>query len=171
LDPDGDGLPSIVEAGCGSNPNGASSVPERSDTPVDDDGDTLVNEVLPAGAAAFDCDRDGYIGARESLIGTSDQDPCGGSGWPSDLFPGTPGGFQYNTLNIQDLGTFIIPVRRFGTSPGHPNFNLRWDLVPGGTIGGAINIQDIAATITGASGYPPMLGGQKAFGKACPYAP
>jgi parallel beta-helix repeat protein len=170
-DDDNDALSDGVEIGCGSDPLSPASLPERIDTPGDDDGDTLVNEALPPGAEAYDCDGDGYAGTREANVTTSDQDPCGGSGWPSDLFPGTPGGFQYNTLNIQDLGTFIAPVRRFGTSPGHPNFSVRWDLVPGGTIGGAINIQDIAATITGASGFPPMLGTQKAFGKTCPYAP
>jgi hypothetical protein len=168
---DNDMLADVAETACGSNPLSASSLPERIDTPGDDDGDTFVNEALPAGAQAYDCDGDGYIGTREANVTTSDQDPCGGSGWPSDLFPGTPGGFQYNTLNIQDLGTFIAPVRRFGTSPGDPNFSVRWDLVPGGTIGGTINLQDIAATVTGASGFPPMLGTQKAFGKACPYAP
>jgi Ca2+-binding RTX toxin-like protein len=178
IDDDGDGwindgCPGASETvACGASALNAASRPERIDTPGDDDGDTLVNEALPPGAAAYDCDGDGYAGTREANVTTSDQDPCGGSGWPSDLFPSTPGGFQYNTLNIQDLGSFIAPVRRMGTSLGNPNFSVRWDLVPGGTIGGAINLQDIAATVTGASGFPPMLGGQqKAFGKVCPYAP
>jgi hypothetical protein len=43
--------------------------------------------------------------------------------------------------------------------------------VPGGTIGGRINLQDVAATFTGATGHPPMFGGLRAFGKTCPYAP
>jgi hypothetical protein len=157
-----------VEVACGSDPENAGSVPERIDTPGDDDGDTLVNEALPAGAEAYDCDGDGYIGTAENHVTTSDQDPCGGSGWPSDLKAGE---FQPNTLNIEDLGSFLTPVRRFGKSPGDPEFHPRWDLVPGGTIGGAINLEDIAATITGPSGFPPMLDGLRAFGKMCPYPP
>jgi hypothetical protein len=168
---DADSWTDLSEIACGSDLSDAASLPERTDTPADDDGDTLVNEALPPGAEAYDCDGDGYIGGREGSITTSDQDPCGANGWPSDFVTGTPGGFQYNTFNVQDLGSFLAPVRRFGTSPGHPNFSLRWDLVPGGTIGGAINLQDIAATITGASGFPAMFGGQKAFGRTCPYAP
>ena len=168
---DNDRLTDSEEGQCGSLPADANSLPERTDTPTDDDGDTFANEPLPPDAWVYDCDGDGYRGYFETNVTTSDQDPCGGSGWPSDLFPGTPGGSEYNTLNIQDLGTFITPVRRFGTSPGNPNFHVRWDLVPGGEIGGAINLQDIAATVTGASGYPPMFGGLRAFGQTCPWAP
>jgi hypothetical protein len=123
---------------------------------------------LPPGSATADCDRDGYVGSREALIGTSDQDPCGATGWPSDL---VPGGFQPNRLNVQDLASFLTPARLVGKNPGHQDFDARWDLVPGGTIGGTINVQDIAATIAGASGHPPMFGGARAFGKACPWAP
>jgi Ca2+-binding RTX toxin-like protein len=177
IDDDGDGwindgCPGASETNaCGARALDAASRPERLDTPGDDDGDTLVNEPLPPGAEAYDCDGDGYVGTAEAHVTTSDQDPCGGTGWPSDLYPGTPGGFQYNTLNVQDLGSFITPVRRFGTSPGDPDFDVRWDLVPGGTIGGAINLQDVAATIVGPMGYPPMFGGLRAFGKACPWPP
>jgi hypothetical protein len=167
-DEDSDGLRDINEGPCGSDPLLASSLPERLDTPADDDGDTLVNEALPPGAEAYDCDGDGYTGTVEAHVTTSDQDPCGGSGWPSDL---VPGGFQPNALNVQDVASFLTPVRRIGKSPPHADYNARWDLVPGGTIGGAINVQDIAATIAGPSGYPPMFGGARAFGKACPWAP
>jgi len=181
LDTDGDGvgdgcdhnddndiLADAAEIACGSDPLSPTSLPERLDTPGDDDGDTLVNEPLPPGAEAYDCDGDGYVGTAESHVSTSDQDPCGGTGWPSDL---VPGGLQPNRLNIQDLGSFITPVRRFGKSPPHPDFDVRWDLVPGGTIGGAINLQDVAALVVGPTGYPPMFGGLRAFGKACPWAP
>ena len=144
-------------------------MPERSDTPGDDDGDGQFNEALPPGAAAHDCDRDGYKGSVESNVTTSDQDPCGGTGWPSDL---VPGGIQSNTLNIEDLGSFIVPVRRLGTSSGDPGFDVRWDLVPGRTVGETINIQDVGATVLGVSAYPPMFGGAtRAFGKTCPYVP
>jgi hypothetical protein len=165
---DNDGFPDGVEVPCGSDHLLAASVPERRDTAANDDGDQSFNEPLPPGAGPHDCDGDGYKGTAESNASTSDQDPCGISGWPSDLLPG---GINANALNVQDLGTFLTPVRRFGTSPGHPDFDQRWDLLPGGTIGGAINLSDVAAPITGSSGYPLMLGGQRAFGKTCPFPP
>ena len=84
-DTDGDLVKNLTETRCGSNPSIAGSLPERIDTPGDDDADTLVNEALPPGAAAYDCDGDGYAWTREANATTSDQDPCGGSGWPSDL--------------------------------------------------------------------------------------
>ena len=164
-----DGCPGATEiVACGANAIGPSSVPERTDTPGDDDGDTLVNEPLPPGAQAFDCDGDGYIGSREGSITTSDQDPCGGTGWPSDLLPG---GLFPNTLTVQDVASFVTPVRRLGTSLGDQNFSARWDLVPGSVVGATINVQDIIVLVTGATGYPPMFGGQRAFGNACPYPP
>jgi subtilisin-like proprotein convertase family protein len=167
-DSDGDTLSNETESACGSDLLVTGSRPERVDTPADDDADTLVNESLPASARAFDCDGDGYVGLSESHVTTSDQDPCGGNGWPSDVFSG---GFQANTVNVQDLANFLTPVRRLGTGPGHPDFGPRWDLVPGGTIGGAINVQDLAAMIAGASGHPPMFHLQRAFGKPCPWPP
>jgi CSLREA domain-containing protein len=153
---------------CGSQALDPASVPERTDTPTDDDGDTVANEPLPPGAAAYDCDGDGYVGTAEGNVSTGDQDPCGGTGWPSDL---APGGLQPNALNIQDLGSFLVPVRRIGTSPGDPGFNARWDLVPGAVIGKHIAVTDIAATVVGASGNPPMFGGLRAYGRTCPWAP
>jgi hypothetical protein len=88
--------------------------------------------------------------------------------WPADLISG---GFQPNTLNVQDVGSFLTPVRRLGTSPGDANFAARWDLIPGSTAGKHINVADVASLIAGASGYPPMFGGQRAFGQTCPYPP
>jgi hypothetical protein len=168
LDSDGDRFTDLTETVCGSNAASAASVPERIDTPGDDDGDTLVNEALPPGAGAFDCDGDGYIGSTETHVTTSDQDPCGSNGWPSDLMSGP---WQPNTLNIQDLGSFLMPVRRLGTSAGDAAFDVRWDLMPGSTGGPTIDIADLAAMINGPSGYPPMFGGLRAYGKTCPYAP
>ena len=135
---------------------------------MDDDGDTLVNEPLPPEASVFDCDGDGYIGATETHVTTSDQDPCGVNAWPSDLAQGQ---WQSNALNIQDLGSFLLPLRRLGTSLGNPAFDVRWDLAPGSAGGPTLDIDDLSATINGASGYPPMFGGLRAFGKTCPYAP
>jgi hypothetical protein len=167
-DDDRDGMVDTLESACGSDAFSAPSSPERIDTPGDDDGDTFVNEGLPAGAGAFDCDGDGYMGSVEGGATTSDQDPCGASGWPSDIVSTDA---SANRLDLQDLGSFVAPVRRLGTSPGHPRFGARWDLVPGSVVGPAINVQDIGALFTGASGYPPMLGGQRAFGLTCPFAP
>jgi hypothetical protein len=82
-----------------------------------------------------------------------------------------PGGFQPNAVNVQDLASFVVPVRRLGTSPGDAGFDPRWDIVPGSTSGATINLQDVAALVSGGSGNPPMLGGQRALGRACPFAP
>jgi hypothetical protein len=46
------------------------------------------------------------------------------------------------------------------------------DLVPGTTFGQEINVQDLAAMTSGATGSPPMLEGVRAFGgPACPTPP
>jgi hypothetical protein len=90
-------------------------IPERLDGPfagVDDDGDAAIDEALPAGSDAFDCDGDGWTGAEEQLIfsaGTTatDQDACGNNGWAADLAP--LGG--NNAVNIQDLNSFLAPYR------------------------------------------------------------
>ena len=51
-----DGCPGFTEVtACGSDHLDAASVPERVDTPGDDDGDGLTNEPLPPGAEAYDC--------------------------------------------------------------------------------------------------------------------
>jgi hypothetical protein len=74
-------------------------------------------------------------------------------------------------LNTQDLASFIAPERHLGTSPGDDKYSPRWDLVPGSNFGKEINIQDMTALFAGASAYPAMFGGQRAFGNTCPYAP
>jgi len=65
----------------------------------------------------------------------------------------------------------VAPVRRLGKSPGELGYSIRWDLVPGTVSGAHVNVQDLAALFMGATGYPPMLGGQRAFGRECPFAP
>jgi hypothetical protein len=175
VDADGDKVRSTDETNCGSDPNDGSRRPERVDGAflgTDDDGDVAVDEALPPGAGNYDCDGDGYKGSAETSIfsggGNGDRDPCGTNGWPSDL---SPGGIQPNTFNIQDLGTFLVPVRRIGTSVGDPGYNARWDVVPGSVIGEHIAVTDIAATVTGLSGFPPMFNGLRAYTKTCPWAP
>jgi glucose/arabinose dehydrogenase len=174
-DDDNDGILDADETTCGSDPLNGASLPERIDgvfAGVDDDGDTEIDEPLPPGSEDFDCDRDGFTGATEMHIGLDDRDPCGNDGWPLDLYASTPGGFQYNMVNIQDLGSYVTPVRRMNTSENDDGFDIRWDLVPGSTFGEQINVADLSALVTGATGYPPMLEGVRAFaGPSCPWAP
>jgi hypothetical protein len=115
-----------------------------------------------------DQDNDGFTGVAEAHVGTNAADPCGQTAWPADL---VSTGMSTNDIDIQDLASFVAPVRRLNTSPGdEPAFNVRWDLVPGsGGIGEHINVADLAKITTL---YPPMLEGARAFGgPACPYAP
>jgi hypothetical protein len=113
-----------------------------------------------------DLDGDGFSNEAEALgIGTRADRACG-DGWPSNLVNAS---FSFNKLDIVDLASYIAPVRRFQTSPGDANFDVRWDLQPGSAIGEQINIADIGATISGPSGYPPMFNGQRAFNKTCPF--
>jgi len=162
-----------LEGQCGSDSANSGRVPERIDgafAGADDDGDTQIDEPLPPGSSSYDCDRDGYTGQRESQIfgiSVGDQDPCGTNGWPSDLV----GGAQSSALTVADLGSFVAPIRRLNTSPGDWQFKARWDLIPGTTSGEQINLMDVAALISATSGYPPMLDGERAFGKTCPWAP
>ena len=193
-----DGCPSAgtETGGCGSNAGSTTLRPERLDGPfgaVDDDGDTAVDEALPGGSDGLDCDGDGWTGAQEQLIfsaGTTanDQDSCGNNGWAADLAP--PGN---NVVNIQDLNSFLAPMR---PDDGHGTFNkfghpldddgdtvidaamARWNLAPSPhTSSTLINIQDLNALITGAAGSParpPMFGGLPAFytnGGLCPWPP
>jgi hypothetical protein len=172
-DDDNDGSPDELEGLCGSDSLRHDQVPERIDgvfAGVDDDGDQAIDEELPAAASPYDCDQDGYVGARETHIfggaATGDQDPCGAGGWPSDLVPGGP---QPNALTLEDLGSFVAPARRLGALPGDTNFEVRWDLVPDVAAGNEINYIDLAALISGSSGYPPMFAGERALGRSCPW--
>ncbi len=118
----------------------------------------------PTAPPTSDNDGDGWTYAAEGWIGTDPADPCGGNAWPADL---VSEGTSLNKLDIADLSSFIAPLRRLGTSPGYPNFNPRWDLVPGSTFGKYINISDMAALVSGKTGYPLMFGGGRAFGQTC----
>jgi hypothetical protein len=71
---------------------------------------------------------------------------------------------------MQDLLSFVAPVRRLGSDMGEVSFSPRWDLVAGaGVLGSAINIQDVTALIAGVTAHPPMFGGGQAFGRICPF--
>jgi len=91
MDDDNDQIDDATEPPCGGDALNASLRPERIDGAflgVDDDGDTQVDEGLPAGAEAYDCDGDGFVGSIEIAIGTEQQAFCtGGSvadAWPLD---------------------------------------------------------------------------------------
>jgi hypothetical protein len=63
------GSATVHELTCGYDGLAGTFRPERIDgafAGVDDDGDALIDEALPAGAAGFDCDGDGYTGAAEA---------------------------------------------------------------------------------------------------------
>ena len=193
---DNDALSDAAEAACGSDALASASVPERIDgafASVDDDGDTAVDESLPAGTANFDCDGDGYKGSAENHVfsylpqTTGDQKTCqeydasfpGGAAhirpskrWPADIASSNP--FSFNKVNIQDLSSFTSPIRYLNQDVGTDPMDVRFDLVPGaGVFADDINIADMAALTTGGSGSPPMLGGGvRAFnGPVCLYAP
>jgi len=174
-DSDADGV--LDELSCGSNPTNAGQRPERKDgifAGVDDDGDGLVDEILPPGAQNYDCDGDGFKGSTETAIYAQvlakDQDPCGTDANPLDFASGSVPN-STNKINIVDLQTFILPVRRLGASPGETEFNVRWDLVPGpGLFSDHINVADLQKM---AFLLPPMLGGatREFNGPVCPWAP
>jgi hypothetical protein len=174
-DDDNDMLLDTAEIGCGSNALNANSRPERIDTPGDDDRDNQVNEPLPPGAAAEDCDADGFAGSAETNLTTNDQDPCGANGWPAELVGGD------NLLSIVDINSFLYPLRGDGSfhKLGHsvPDAQdasiARWNLEPNGLI----SIGDLNALNPGViapTSHPPMFGGQPALftnGGRCPWPP
>jgi hypothetical protein len=188
-DDDNDKVTDSDEANCGSNSRDASRRPERIDGPfagVDDDGDTLIDEPLPSGAASYDCDGDGYKGSAEDHVFSylpqtnGDQKTCQeydtsfpnsthkpSKRWPADL---NGSAFSLNKINISDLAAFINPIRYLNQDVGTDPNDVRFDLVPGSTVGTDINVADMAALTTGVSGFPPMLSGSRAFnGPVCPY--
>lgn len=168
-DYDNDGVWDAVESPCGADPLDLTppfSRPERVDLPGDDDGDLLDGEALPTGAESYDCDGDGYTGTVEAHVfsdtNVRDQDPCGTDAWPADFI----GGASANLITLTDLASFVAPVRHFGSSPGDAGFDVRWDVVPGGT-GSVINLADLGSLVTV---KPAMFGGAKAFnGPTCPW--
>lgn len=162
FDCDGDGFKGAAEAGTPLCENG-----------VNDDGvvfggadDGVVDDGCPGGPAQV-----GQYSEAQFNIGLTDQDPCGGNGWPADL---VSSGASENRVTLQDLGSFVAPTSRLNTSPGQAGFSPRWDLLPGrGTSLNWILLQDLASLVAGSTSTPPMLGGAKAFNHAtgCPWPP
>jgi hypothetical protein len=145
-DDDNDGVPDERD-NCrfAANPNQA-----------DWDGDGI-------GDMCDDGDGDGFVDAAEWHMGTAPYLSCGVDGWPADLWGD---GLSHNKIDLQDLTAFLGPVRRLDSSPGDPEYSVRFDLVPGTSIiPNHINITDMTAIL---SLQPPMLNGQRAFGAACP---
>jgi hypothetical protein len=184
-DSDGDGLADSTEYHCGAPANNVNRRPERIDGPfagVDDDGDTLVDEPLPAGSQNFDCDGDGYTRAAENHVfsykpqTTGDQKVCGeydaafpdglnqpSLRWAADLKGGST---SDKRVNLLDLSSFVSPIRYLNTNLGTTPGDVRWDLVQS-AIGNDINLVDLANLTTL---KPAMLGGARAFnGPVCPW--
>jgi hypothetical protein len=129
-----------------------------------------------------DDDNDGYDDAAEAAIGTNSLAECGAYdlshpnpnpdikpslNWPSDFSKAQGVLDSYNRIDVQDLTSFLAPVRYLNTEVGTNPGDVRWDLRPGPEIFGAdINVADIVAIMApGAStGAPPMLGGVRAMG-------
>ena len=83
-----------------------------------------------------------------------------------------PGAFSANKINVQDLSAFTNPIRYLNQDVGTDPNDVRFDFVPGAVVGADINVADMAALTTSATGSPPMLGGARAFGgPVCPYGP
>ncbi len=115
------------------------------------------------GDACDDGDGDGYSDDAEFHVGTQPILKCGADGWPADVYSSGP---STNKVNLQDLSSFLAPIRRLGTSASDAAYSPRWDLMPGrGVFSKDINLQDMSSILTL---RPPMLNGAPAFGSTCP---
>jgi hypothetical protein len=79
-------------------------------------------------------------------------------------------GATANKVTIQDVGSFMVPVYRFNTSPGDAAYDERWDLQPGPPTPQSdwIGLQDLGALLAGPTATPPMFAGAAIFnGPAC----
>ena len=162
FDCDGDGYTGAAETGsllCNNATNDDGTIFGPAD-------DAVVNDGCSGGPAQA-----GTFSEAQFNIGGNDQDPCGLASWPNDFVSGgIPN--STNKLTITDLTSFLAPVRRLDKSPNHPDFSSRWDLVPGrGLFTNWIAINDLTALLAGPSGFPPMLGGGRAFNGTCAWAP
>jgi hypothetical protein len=117
-----------------------------------------------AGDACEDGDGDGFMDYAELHVGTGPEVQCGFDGWPADLWPS---GTSANRVDVQDIVSFLAPVRIVDSSPGSANYDVRWDLAPGtgGVLTWEINVQDLITIIIL---RPDMLGGEKAMNQYCP---
>lgn len=163
----------IVHSGAGSSPVDGEPAQVCNDG-VDNDGDTTVDLLdsgckppTPMGLATADTDGDGWTDEEEIYIGTDALGRCEvgattppSSDWPADL---AAGGFSKDKANVSDVAAFVSSGA-FGTSPGNPNFNRRYDLAPGSTFGTWINLSDIVKLSTQTA---PMFSGKVFNGPVC----
>jgi hypothetical protein len=141
-------------------------VPTASPTPSPVPSPTATPPPLP------DFDGDGFPNATEFAIATNFVQDCGdfdtskpgapSRNWPADLTSGS----SANKLDLNDVLSFVAPVRRIDKSSGQGGFDARWDISPGsGGFGQTVNILDVTAL---ANLKPPMFGGARAFnGPSC----
>jgi hypothetical protein len=87
-------------------------------------------------------------------------------GAPSLAWPGDLQAASLNKVDVLDMATFVVPVRRLDKSPGEIGYDRRWDFVPGnGGFPEHINITDLNAFV---NAKPPMFGYERAFnGPSC----
>jgi Tol biopolymer transport system component len=135
-DDDNDTLLDTMETACGSDPLSASSRPERTDTAGDDDGDGLVNEALPPGSGAYDCDGDTFSGSLEQYVfsatnAANDQKRCGEDAWPVDI----------NNDSVSDITDIALVGSSFGKAA--PPAPVRHNVAPDPSDG-FVDITDIA---------------------------
>jgi hypothetical protein len=137
-DDDNDLWPDSSEYACGSDSLVPTSIPERIDTPGDDNGDGLVNEPLPEGSDVYDCDGDGFNGRVEESVFSAtstdnDQKRCGVDAWPPDI---NNDGFVDITRDIS------LVANQFGKSV--PPAPARYDMAPDPPDGYVDLIRDIS---------------------------
>jgi hypothetical protein len=130
--------------------------------------------------APNDCDGDGYtLTTEQHVFGVSAQSvdlsgcgdhtssaPINSRAWPADVYSGTGSPTSKDRVTVQDLTSFVAPVRRIDTNQNDPSYSSRWDLVPG-TSGllKTINIHDVTNLVTVS---PPMFNGARALGYPAP---
>jgi hypothetical protein len=177
----------VAHAGSGTNPPAAREPVQICDDGIDNDGDGLADllDGSSAGSSTMDdcrppdsifttgvdSDGDGSKDEVEIYLGTDPLSRCGrgfeASGstpsnrWPMDLRGESS--FSADKVNIQDEGTYTAPYDRNNTSPGDANFDRRWDVRPGATVGEWINVSDLAAVSTQ---NPVPMYGVRAYGFA-----
>jgi hypothetical protein len=175
----------VAHSGSGNNPPASREPTQICNDGIDNDGDTLID--LLDGTSAFsvttddcrppdtvfsggvDADGDGGKDEVEIHVGTDALGRCGRGPEPNGLTPSKAwpwdlrgeSSFSQDRVNIQDLSAFNNPVRHLGTSPGDTNFDRRFDVRPGTTLGKWINVSDLAAMVTAA---PVPMFGVRAFG-------
>lgn len=90
-------------------------------------------------AATQDADADGFPDNIEIFLGTLSDDACGNpvdnslpgspsKAWPADLFTREGALKGFKKIDIQDITSFVAPIRRLDAKSGDANYNKRWDL-------------------------------------------